>query len=418
VAVAKSFDVVPQQKRASIDLPWSEVQPEWTLNASAPAAARTEFLAVMAVQRRGPGEVGAPVSVRPIETTSARGGEWRTAHGRWLVLLRRQDGGAGLLEADGLQGDGQAVAVLLSADGQVLNAFVAAGRRVSYAGRELFASPTPRDWAMDVERRPEPLTASLVLEDLAVPMQGLRRPLPDGDVSVWWATLDVPQARRCDVEVVGWSGWRPPHLRLGGTASTGVRHDLSVRQGQSCLTLTGKGTFDRLVLRNRLARSLDARRLPADLAALPGDILIEAERPAAESERKGKAMEKVAASGGQAYCQIDGPVQWVEWAFGVPAAGTYALLLRGAGESPEVLRELSLDGQGFPAGRVGVRMPATGGWCRTTNDWAWFEVTGADGKPATAALAAGPHVLRLEFVQGSQNVDALVLRPVPAAGRP
>jgi len=414
LTVAKSFGVVPQQKRASVDLPWSEVQPEWTLTAAAAAAARTEYLAVMAVQRRGEGEVATPVGVKPIETASARGGELRTAYGRWLVLLRRQDGGEALLEAEGIQTDGQAVAVLLAPDGQVANAFVAGGRRLTYEGKELFASPLPRDWAMDAERQPEPLTASLVLDDQAMPMQGLRRPLPDGDLSVWWATLDLPQARRCELEVVGWSGRRPPHVRVGGAALAGARHEVPVRQGQSCLTITGRGTFERVVLRNRLTQSLDARRLAADLAPAPGDILIEAERPAAESERKGKAMEKVAASGGQAYCQIDGPVQWVEWAFEVPAAGAYGLLLRGAGEAPDVLRELTLDGQGFPAGRVGVRMPATGGWCRTTNDWAWFEVMGADGQPATAALSAGRHVLRLEFIQGSQNVDALVLRPAAA----
>lgn len=413
LTVGRSFDVAPQQKRASVFLPWEEVQPEWTLTAGADPAARTEFLAVLAVHRRtGAGPVE-PVPLRGFETASARGVECRPPYGRWLVLLRRQGSGGEPLEAEGLRADGQAAAVLLTPEGALANAFVAMGTRLVWQGRELFASPSPRSWALDEGLEPEPLTAALLLDGQPFAMQGLRRPLPGGGTSVWWATLELPEPRRCDLELEGWSGPRPPNVRLGGSTRTGLRQEVTLREGRSCVTVTGEGTFDRLVLRSRVTQVLDARRLAEAPVPGPRDVLVEGERPSAESERKGRVMEKVAASGGLAYCQIDGPVQWAEWSFDIPEAGAYGLLIRGCSEHPEAVRELRLDGQWFPAERTGVRMAGTGGWSRTADDWAWFEVMGAGGESAAAVLTAGPHVLRLEYVRGSQNVDALLLRRVP-----
>lgn len=417
LSVSKSFDIAPQQKRASVFLPWEEVQPEWTLTASAEPASRSEFLAAMAVHRREEGRAVESVPVRAIETPAAYGCEVRLSYGRWLVLLRRQDAGDAPLAAEGLQTDGEAAAVLLAPDGTVANAFVAAGKTLAWQGTTLFSAPERRTWAMDEARQPVALSAVLSLAGRDLPMQGLRRPLPGGDVSVWWANLDLTQPRRCELEIEGWSGARPPAVRLASVSAVGVRQEVALRQGASCLTITGRGTLSRVTFRDRLDRVVDVRTIPGSITPGPHDLAIEAEVPIAESPRQGRAQEKVAASGGQAYCQIDGPVQWVEWAFGVPEAGSYGLLLRGAGDHPEVVRELRIDGKGFPAERVGVRLPGTGGWCRTTDDWAWFEVLGPTGQPALAALTAGRHVLRLEFIQGSQNVDMFLLRPSPVAGR-
>jgi len=413
--VSRSFDIAPQQKRASVFLPWEQVQPEWTLTASSEPAARSEFLAVMAVHRRDEGKAVAPVPMRAIETPAARGCELRVPYGRWLVLVRRPEAGDAPLAAEGLQTDGEAAAVLLAPDGSVANAFVAAGKMLTWEGKALHSSPEPQHWAMDEARQPVALTAAVSIAGRTTPMPGLRRPSPDGDVSVWWANLDLPQARRCEIEVEGWSGPRAPCLRLAGNSLVGVRHDVPLRQGASCITVSGQGTFTRLVLRDRVAQFEAARVVTGAVTPGPRDIVIEAERPAAESARKGRAQEKVAASGGLAYCQIDGPVQWVEWAFDVAEAASYELFIRGAGDHPEVVRELRIDGKGFPGERVGVRMPGTGGWCRTQDDWAWFQVLAGAGQPATVPLAAGRHTLRLEFIQGSQNVDLLLLRPAPSA---
>jgi hypothetical protein len=413
--VSKSFDIVPQQKRASIDLPWSEVQPEWTLTA-APAAAATqgEFLAVMAVHRRTADAPVAALPIRAIETPVARGCEVRTTYGRWLVLFRRGDAPpAAGLEAEGLQSDGLAAAVLLGADGKVLNAFAAAATRLSWAGQSLFASATPRSWALDEGRGPVPASASrLVFGGETRPLAGVQQALPDGNVGVWWANLDRPELTRCDIEVQGWTGARPPHVRAGGATFTGARGEIALRQGVTCLTVSGQGSLEQVVLTPRSERFIPAEVMPKGFAPEAAAIALEADRPSAESERKGRVQDKVGATGGTAYCQIDGPVQWAEWTFDVPTAGRYELLLRSAGEHPVVRRELRLDGQTFPAERVAVQMVGTGGWCRTTDDWAWFRVLGLDGVPATASLAAGRHVLRLDFIQGSQNLDLFALRRV------
>jgi hypothetical protein len=146
--VAASFDIAPQQKRASVFLPWEDVQPEWTLTAAPAAAApQTEFLAVMAVLRPDAEARFTPVPIRPLETPVARGCEVRTAYGRWLILCRRGDApSASSLEAEGLRCDGQAAAVLLSPDGALLNAFAANATRLSWVGRDLFTSLQPATW--------------------------------------------------------------------------------------------------------------------------------------------------------------------------------------------------------------------------------------------------------------------------------
>ncbi len=414
LTVGESFDIVPQQKRASIDLPWEDVQPEWTLNAASGAAsARGEFLAVMAVHRQTADRRFVALPIRSLETPAARGCEVQTAYGRWLVLLRRGEASGELsLEAEGLQSDGLAAAVLLGPDGALLNAFAADATRLSWGGKEWFASPTRRSWALDEGRGPTSVAARLVVNGESRPLVGMRHALPDGDVGVWWASLDLPEPSRCDVEVQGWSGARPPHLRVGSASFVGMRGEIVLRQGVTCLTVSGQGSLEQVVIRQRTERFVPAEVMPKGLAPGSADLAIEADHPSAESERKGRVQEKVAATGGTAYCQIDGPVQWVEWAFEAPLAGRYELLLRGAGEEPVVRREFRLDGQTFPAERVAVQMPDTGGWCRSTDDWAWFRVLGPDGAPAVMRLAAGRHVLRMDFIQGSQNLDLFVLRRV------
>jgi len=59
-----------------------------------------------------------------------------------------------------------------------------------------------------------------------------------------------------------------------------------------------------------------------------------------------------------------------------------------------------------------VRFAATGGWCRTADDWRYFRVLGADGQPVRFHLAAGKHRLRLEHFGGSMNIDLLAWQPV------
>ncbi|NLF18574.1 MAG: DUF4962 domain-containing protein, partial [Lentisphaerae bacterium] len=223
MAVTQSFTIGPQQKRASVFLPWDEVQPEWTLTASAPAAPRQEFVAVMVVHRRGDGVTAAPALVRPLASDAGWGCEIERPYGRWRVLLRRQ-GADGPMAADGLQSDGTAAAVLVDPSGAVANAFMAGGRSLTHEGNALLSRPAPSDAALDEGVQPAALEAVMAFDDRELPVAGLRRSLPDGDLSVWWVTLDLPEAYRGDLEIEGWTGALPPQVRLGPMAFTGIRH--------------------------------------------------------------------------------------------------------------------------------------------------------------------------------------------------
>ena len=59
-----------------------------------------------------------------------------------------------------------------------------------------------------------------------------------------------------------------------------------------------------------------------------------------------------------------------------------------------------------------VEFTSTGGWCRTTDDWRYFQVHDAQGKPVVLDLAAGEHVLHMLRLEASMNLDlvALLLR--------
>lgn len=410
LSVTKSFDIPPQKPRASVFLPWDEVQPEWTLTATPPQPTQAEeFLAVMEI-RRADANATQDAMAQRIETDNALGCELRTPFGTYVALLRKR-AGTGLLEAEGICTDGDAVAVLLADNGDLLNAFASKATRVHVHGKRLLRNRTPRNWALDEGNSPERLKARLQLDDRRLRLEGRRHALPDGDIGVWWANLPAGTRRRCDLRVVGWTGTRPPRVRLGGRVIAGAEEEVVFGPGESCLTVTGSGDFERIELRSRTYHTVDAAEMPKTVSIESGDIAIETDHPTAESERKGRIMEKVAATGGTAYCCIDGPMQWAEWSFKTKAEGDYQLLIRGASEHALVTREFRLDGLPFPAEGVAVRMPGTGGWCRQADDWGWYRVQNAGGQPAVVHLSPGDHVLRMDFVDGSQNVDVFVLRP-------
>ncbi|MBT7303313.1 MAG: hypothetical protein HN849_27540, partial [Victivallales bacterium] len=93
--------------------------------------------------------------------------------------------------------------------------------------------------------------------------------------------------------------------------------------------------------------------------------------------------------------------------------GSYQLLVRGASEHETIDREIQIDATPFPIPDAMVRMQGTGGWCRAQDDWAWNAIADPEGTPASISLKKGPHTLRWNYINGSQNLDLLVLRPVP-----
>lgn len=408
MTVAKSFAVVPQKPRASVDLSWDEVQPEWTLTASdGDKHATGQFLAVMGIQRPDGNFVLERFSV-----PGAVGCEIRTDYGRWLILAR-QPGTAGPLTVQGVETDAELAALLLDPAGTPVNAFAAQATRLSYRGQSLFSSPQPTTWSLDQGRAPAPVAGSLVFAEQTMPMVGMEHPLPDGNLATWWATLQSPDRARCRVAVEGWTGKRPPRIRVNTKLLEG--DEILLEAGTSCLSITGSGRFDRVVVAPRRYRAVPALVLPKDTRPAASDVVIDADAPGPVREHgnKGRTVEKIGAAGGKAYCHIDGPSQWAEWEFTVPADGHYQLLVRAASDAGAIDREILIDGAPFPAPDTMVRMAGTGGWCRTEDDWGWTQIANADGLPATVFLRQGTHTLRWTYVDASQNIDLFVLRPNP-----
>jgi hypothetical protein len=156
--------------------------------------------------------------------------------------------------------------------------------------------------------------------------------------------------------------------------------------------------------------------MPRTFRPGPNDVVLDADNPGprAQSRRKGRRVQKVAATGGSAFCHIDGPIQWAEWRFSVPKTGDYQVWVRAAGKPSVVDREVRIDGRAVPGPHVAVRMHGTGGWCRTRDDWGWFRIATAVGRPAVVHLNKGRHMLRWEYLGGSQNLDVFLFRPADA----
>ena len=408
LAVTKSFDVVPQKPRASVDLPWSEVQPEWTLTATnGRQEAVGQFLAALEIRRAGEKEA----EIERLSGAGCLGCRIRTDYGTYLVLARQPDATGGMA-AEGLATDGDMGAVLLDADGRVVNAFAAHATWLDYMGRRVFRAAAKRDWALDEGRKPVENRGTLILAGKRIGMEARTHALPSGDITTWWANIRLPERARCRVAVEGWTGARPPRIRLNNKLLTDPETTLGSES--ACVVVTGSGRFDRLAVEPRQYRILPALPLPKDTVPGADDIVIDADDPgpAKADGAQAKVMDKVAATGGKAYCCIDGPVQWAEWEFDVPADGTFQVLVRGASEAAAADREVRIDGVPFPAPDTAVRMPGTGGWCRTQDDWGWTQLANPAGEPATVTLKKGTHTLRWAYVEGSQNIDVFALRPV------
>lgn len=411
--VVKSFDIGPQKPRESVFLPESDVQPEWTLFARpAEAAAETEFLAVIQVRRGG--ETDAPAAVKSLASPLLRGCEIAAPYGSYVFTSRRLGAPSTFAEVGGLATDGQCAAVLLDGAGDVVNAFAIDATVIRFRGERLFSSPKRRNWAMDEGQTPAVLTANLTVAGTNVAMEGRRHRVPGGDISTWWATVASSERRPCDLSVHGWTGERPPWIRLGSQTHAGTRLTLPLSDADTCLTVTGCGTFDRIVVSPRRFTVIPADRVADGLPPGRGDIVIDTDAPGptAESATKGKVLTKVDALGGSAYCCIDGPIQWAEWEFSVAEAGTFELLVRGASEHDTIERQATIDGTAVPAPDTSVQMKGTGGWCRETNDWQWSRVSARAGEPFAIELKPGTHTLRWEFVTGSQNIDQFLFRKV------
>ncbi|NLF16326.1 MAG: hypothetical protein GX595_03590 [Lentisphaerae bacterium] len=99
------------------------------------------------------------------------------------------------------------------------------------------------------------------------------------------------------------------------------------------------------------------------------------------------------------------------WQIEVPADGRYLLALKVSTHEPEAVRALRLDGRSLLADDRPIRIPTTGGFGATPEEWRHVIVSTAPGQPVEFVLTAGRHTLDLISVSGPLNLDALRLIP-------
>jgi len=159
-----------------------------------------------------------------------------------------------------------------------------------------------------------------------------------------------------------------------------------------------------------------AKKTPTSLVAYrgapdtAGAVTVEAERYHAEGGpgRLEISSRKVNASH-DAILHWDNPGHWVEWTVTVPAEGDYALTLRAATSHGRVLRRIEIDGRTPDKRLEAVEFGYTGGWATHQDDWQLFHIGAGLDKPVPIHLTAGKHTLRMTNLEGSLNLDYLII---------
>jgi hypothetical protein len=146
IAVKSGFPVEPVNRYSTDPVPPDKYFPEWILHAAPEEpAAEAEFLAAIQIRRLG-AEGEPEARIKPIEAENALGVCFELGDRTHRVILRKR-GAPGLIRSGGLESDGDAAAVELTADGEIAAAFAANARSLRYGGEELFRSDKAQNWA-------------------------------------------------------------------------------------------------------------------------------------------------------------------------------------------------------------------------------------------------------------------------------
>ena len=470
--VTEGFPVEPVDGYSTRPVPPERYVKEWTLTATpAEKTSAEDFLAALDVVRTEDG--GTPAAVEPFQAQNAFGLRVSEAERSHLILSRRRDATGELSGAD-LFTDGEVASVGVDAQGAVQAAFVAAGRVLRHKGSTLLAADRPmtasllitphgtlahvspiedgmvrmasRDEPREViidgrpargtfDRQAQLLSVELEAGEHTIaygddPTAAGSGPLPeltvrigeatsrleghaqrraDGRAHYWWGEVDVAAPDRYTISAA--PDGAVFHVTCDGRPLATAGAAVWLEKGRHFLTVTSRDALAELQMTGSGVKVGAARMLPKDFVPRGEALIVEGEAATAQGETKGKIVEKVGASGGVAHCNWDALGQWAEWEFEVPATGEYELLVRGASVYEDILRALLLDGEPLSDEVEVVGFTATGGWCRTTDDWRYFLVLGAGGEPARIRLTAGKHRLRMEQLGGSMNVDLLAWQP-------
>lgn len=186
-----------------------------------------------------------------------------------------------------------------------------------------------------------------------------------------------------------------------------------------------KRVASRVTLRARHGAETYTRSVPLAVPTGPGDlglaswptgIRLQAEATTGQggTEAPVQVWRDRLGADGAAISHWDRQGHWLEWAFQVPQAGDYWLLLKYACPA-EARRTVILDGQA-----VGdLRLPASGGYTtRDRDDYAVEVLRSRAGEVLAVSLGAGPHVLRLANADGvGCNLDYAEFLPRAGQGR-
>ncbi len=475
LSITKGYPVEPVDGYSTRPVPPERYVDEWTLTATPRSGqGAEEFLTAMQIERT---EGGVDADIRQIDASGGLGVAI-TAQGESHLALFRAATAEGELQGGGLSTDGAAAtlssadgqvrgfaafgASRLAYDGDALVGTGNAPADISAFRTDdgvLVTITLPEATAVDLDRqgvrgrvfidgkltdaaRDDRLTVRLDagehtiawgahpdrLPDYALPplpagestLEGYSQLQGDGRLNYWWGQVAIGKSDKYEIELDGWDGPMPPQVTLDGQAMGIEQADgrLLVARwleaGEHSVTITGRGGLKAVKLVPLGVADQKAQMMPVDFAPAEGSIIVEAESPAAEGEVRGLRVEKVAASGGIGNCSWDTDGQWAEWLLQVPAAGEYNLLVRAASEYDDIARVLTLDGKPIADAIEVIRFASTGGWCRTANDWRYFMLLDAAGSPASIALDAGAHRLRMERLSGSMNLDLFALQPSDA----
>jgi hypothetical protein len=448
LAVKAGYPVEPVDGYSTRPVPPDRYSHEWTLTAT-PTEKRLDedFLVAMQIQHAGDADAAS------FEAVPAQGGlavQCKTAQETTVTCFRGREG-TGPLQAAGISSDAAMFSVTTKGDGGVVRAVLVGGTYLQREGTDLIRSVLPGSYSVVRNPvgtivnasvgeagtvaifggEPRPVNAGdsqFTLEGGADPAktrklerggltwEGARLPVGEEVGNYWWTSFTTEKTDRCQLTID-----LPPTAALTASLDSrpltfegdaNLRTRLWLNAGRHLLLLGGPATLPDVKIEPENLTFTPATMLPQSFRPGAAAVMVEGEKPSAESEVKAKVVEKVAASGGVAHVGWDTLGQWAEWTLEVPAAGDYQLLVRGCSEYEEIMRELQVD-PGTPAVvRCMTQMQGTGGFCRVTDDWRYFLINDADGRPLTLHLPAGRHVLRMEHMGGSMNIDLVGLQPV------
>lgn len=448
LAVKAGYPVEPVDGYSTRPVPPDQYAHEWTLTATPQSKrGKEEFLVALQIQREGDTD---NATFEAIPTQDGLAAQCKTPQQTTLVCFR-QSGQTGLLQAAGLESDGTVISVTTDAQGTVDRAILIGGTYLKSQGRDLLRGSRPGNYSL--VRNPEGtlVNASVAQASSIQVLGGQARQVPAGDSqfaleggldlgkilkvsrngldwqgyrlpmgeeirSYWWTSFDVAKTDRCrvsldlpaDTAFTATLDNRPLTFPEGADWST----KLWLTKGRHLLLLSGPAQLPGVKIETENLSFSPATMLPKDFRPASGSLVFEAEKPSAEGDVKGKVVEKIGASGGVAHTTWDTLGQWAEWTFQVPREGDYQLLVRGASEYDDILRELTVDAGTASVLSSMAQMQNTGGFCRVTDDWRYFLVNDKQGRPVSFHLTAGKHRLRMEQMGGSMNVDLFAWQPV------